>query len=145
MSVAQNKALVRRAFDEAVNRGDLRVVDDGWAPDMVNYGGVSDREAIRRWVLDARATFPDLHATVETIVGEGAYVATRESWRATHAVTGRRVEGMVLHMFRIADGKVVQEWSQGWDWLEGIEVISADGRGDPRAFDVHGDMLPAKR
>lgn len=142
MTVAQNKSLVRRAFDEAVNRGDLRVVDDGWAPDMFNHGGVSDREAIKRWVLDTRATFPDLHATVEAIVGEESYVATRESWRATHALTGRRVNGTILHMFRFADGLVAEEWSQGWEWLDGIEVVSANGRREGRVFDVHANIVP---
>ena len=57
-------------------------------------------------------------AGTKQAVAEGDHVATRETWRGTHAPTGQRGEGVVMHFFMLRNGKIVDEWSPGWDWLE---------------------------
>ena len=80
-------------------------------------------EAIKEFVTNVRRTFPNLHVTIERLIGEGNQVASAEIWRGNHAVTGQPVEGRILHIFVCDGDRVVEEWSKGWDWLEGIAFI----------------------
>ena len=61
------------------------------------------------------------HATVEGLFldadGE-EWVVRREVWRGTHTPSGQSATGTVMHFFRITDGKIVDEWSEGWGWIE---------------------------
>ena len=67
----------------------------------------------------------DLQATIDALFGEGNFVASVEIWRGTHATSGQRVEGTVLHVFRFSDGQVVEEWSAGWEWLASVPFLPA--------------------
>lgn len=133
MTADENAALIRRAFDEAVNRSEFAVVRERFAPDMVNHGRdradghpeFADREAIELWIMDRRATFPDLQVRIEALVARGDLVATRERWSGTHVRTGGQIRGTVFHFFRFDGGLVVEEWSGGWEWLAGHEIVSS--------------------
>ena len=142
-SFGNPKAIVRRAFDEALNRGELSVLDECWATDMVNYSGVSSVDDIRRWIVDVRRTFPDLYVEVQLLIAEGDLVASRERWRGTHTKTGERVDGVTQHFFRFSRGLVAEEWSEGWAWLEGIEVIDDSAGAPARRFDRAGNIVSA--
>ena len=135
MTAHENAALIRRAYDEAVNRNEFAVVYERFAADMVNHGRdradghpeIEDRAIIEPWIRDRRATFPDLHAGIDALVAEGDLVATRETWSGTHVRTGEQITGTVLHFFRFDRGLVVEEWSGGWEWLAGQEIVPVGG------------------
>ncbi len=133
MSTEANRALVRRVFEEGVSGGDMAVIDEAFsARNAYRSGGpgeVLDPPRIRRFLAGVRATLPDLHVTIDAMVAEGDLVATVETWRGTHAATGERAEGTVLHVFRFADGQVVEEWNEGWGWWERLEHVPADEAG----------------
>jgi predicted ester cyclase len=64
------------------------------------------------------AAFPDLHATEQDMVAEGDLVAVRFVVEATHKgdllgipPTGRRVRWDAVDVYRIVNGKVVEEWA----------------------------------
>ena len=64
------------------------------------------------------AAFPDASATIEDMVAEGDKVAVRVTWRATHkgefmgiTPTGKQIEMTNTLIFRIADGKLVENWA----------------------------------
>jgi predicted ester cyclase len=122
MSTEENKALIRRAFEEALNRRNVAVIDELFATSFVDHsawpGQAAGPAGTKQGVAEILASFPDLHVTIETLVAEGDQVATRETWRGTHAPTGRHATGTVMHFFRITGGKIVDEWSEGWGWLE---------------------------
>jgi len=77
---------------------------------------------LRRLAEDAggsgdRAAFPDMTTTLEHLIGEGDMVAVRHVWRATHqgpyegiAPTGRPITFTGADIYRIVDGKIVEEW-----------------------------------
>jgi steroid delta-isomerase-like uncharacterized protein len=119
---AANQLLVLRVFEEVVNQGDLAAIDALYATDFVDRnafrGQTRGREGVRRAMAELRAALPDLHVTVETLRTEADKVITRELWRGTHAATGKQAMGTVAHIFRIEDGKIVEEWSGGWEWLD---------------------------
>ena len=88
MSTEDNKAIARWLYEEALNTGDIAVVDELVAPTIVLHydypadiaGPVENQlglEAIKHFVSHLRTTFPDYHFTVELQVAEGDLVVTR--------------------------------------------------------------------
>jgi steroid delta-isomerase-like uncharacterized protein len=122
--VAANKALFRR-FHEAANSGDFdllaRTIDEVVAPDAVirtplpiDTTGAAALKQI--WAMLLRI-YPDIHLTVEDLIGEGDKVVGRTTVTGTHrgefmgvAPTGNIVTYNEMFMFRIADGRVVETW-----------------------------------
>ena len=75
--------------------------------------------------------FPDVLFEVEDLVAEGDIVAFRLNWSGTHKgeffgipPTGTRATVTEMHMFRIADGKVVERWGE-WDALGLMQQLGA--------------------
>jgi predicted ester cyclase len=122
--VAANKALFMR-FHEAANTGDLeflaRTIDEVVDPDAVirtplpiDTTGAAALKQI--WAMLLRI-YPDIHLTVEDLIGEGDKVVGRTTVTGTHrgefmgvAPTGNTVTYNEMFMFRIADGRVVETW-----------------------------------
>jgi len=134
MSTDDNKAIARRFFEEVYNKGNIAAVDELIAPNIVlHFDSPADipvpaemqlsREGIKQVVSQFRTTFPDLHCTVELQVAEGDLVVTRTTARGTHTdeyrgltfkgipPTGKQVTWTEMLIFRIADGKIVEQWS----------------------------------
>lgn len=118
----QNKAQIRRVIEEVYNRGDLAVVDEVAASNLVIHVPSQDihgREGAKQYVTALRAGFPDLHFTVEDQVAEGDMVVTRWTARGTHRgsfegvpATGREVRLVGTDIDRLVGGKVVECWAQ---------------------------------
>ena len=116
MSVAENKALVRRYLEEVVNTGNLAGIAEFIAPDYIDRNdqgrGV---EGARRHVLGVRQTYPDLQVTVGQQVAEGEWVVTRVTGRGTHLgawlgmePTGKAVEVSGVNIDRVVNGRIVE-------------------------------------
>jgi predicted ester cyclase len=123
MSIEENKAMINRLFEELVNHGNVDVVDELVTLDFVDHSAWPDQtpgpQGIKEAILGLRAAIPDLHATVEDIFAEGDKLATRETWSGTDTASGKELKGTVLHIFWLSNGKIKEEWSKGWEWLEG--------------------------
>jgi len=125
-SVEENKTLVRRHWEEASRRGLQAVLDEFLAPDVVSHppGSASPApvygvEAWKRFTAAQFGAFPDLAVTVEDLIAEGDTVGARVTARGTHAgelmglpPTGRRVTFSGMEVFRIADGKILEQWGE---------------------------------
>jgi steroid delta-isomerase-like uncharacterized protein len=117
----QNKARIRRVIEEVYNRGDLALVDEVAASDLVIHAGPQDirgREGAKQYVAALRAGFPDLRFTIEDQVAECDMVVTRWTARGTHGgafqglpATGREVRMAGTDIDRIVGGKVVECWA----------------------------------
>ncbi len=119
MSTEDNKAVVRRFIEEAVNGHEPGRVREFFAPDYVNHNplpgetpGLDGLEQSLRTVLSA---FPDYHTTIEDMVTEGDRVVYLERNEATHTgsfmgmpPTGKRVRFEVVGLLRLRDGKIVE-------------------------------------
>lgn len=121
MSVEGNKSVVRRYLEEIINRAEYAVAEEIIAPDYINHtagGGIGTGRA--NFVLGLRAlhtAFPDWQVTIEEMVAEDDLVVDRFSIRATHSgsangipASGRRIETLGMHMWRLAGGKLVEGW-----------------------------------
>ena len=134
MSIEDNKALVRRAFEEVFNKGNVAAVDRLFAPNFVVHLDYPTNvpvpaeyqqslEDLKQFISQFRTTFPDFHETVELQVVEGDMVVTRLTARGTHTgeyrgltykgipPTGKQVTWTETQIFRIADGKIAEQWS----------------------------------
>jgi predicted ester cyclase len=117
MSSDQQKAIVRRFFDEVWNQRKLEVIADIFAPTIILNGRPIERTALTQIIASRRTAFPDIHVTVEDQVADGDQVATRRTWRGTQqgtyrgiAPTGKHVTWMQIGMVRFAEGRIVEDW-----------------------------------
>ena len=120
MSVEENKAMVRTVIEEAVNKGNLTVVDDIMAPNYVyHFPGMEIKgpEGFRQFVTMMRTAFPDLNVTIDEIIGEENLVAARVTLRGTlkgeflgQAPTGRKMEFQEAVFVFFEGGKEVEAW-----------------------------------
>src|SRR6266498_4944915 len=103
MTLEQNKAVIRRFYEEVWNQGHLDVADEIFAPNYVRHDlrpgtappGPEGQKIIANLF---RSAFPDLHMTIEFLVAEGDLVVARWQTQGTHtgawagvAPTGRAI------------------------------------------------------
>jgi steroid delta-isomerase-like uncharacterized protein len=131
MSAEENKAIARRfveVLQEFFRTGDADLVDSVLADNVVQHLSEMPPEAqslegFKQLLPTLRQAFPDTLFDVVDVVAEGDKVALRLIWNATHQgelfgipPTGHRATVTETHVFRIADGKVVERWGE-WDAL----------------------------
>jgi steroid delta-isomerase-like uncharacterized protein len=117
----QNKGRIRRVIEEAYSQGNLAVVDEVAASNLVIHTMSQDirgRDGAKQYVAMMRTAFPDLHFTIEDQIAEGDMVVTRWTARGTHKgnfqgvpATGREVRLMGTDIDRMTDGRVVECWA----------------------------------
>lgn len=121
MSLEENKAIVRCLFD-AANTGNLAVLDNIMATDYVDNDalpgqpqGLKGYKQIFAYILNA---FPDCKLTIDDMIAEGDKVVVRSTMRGTHkgeylgiAPTGKEITATAINIYRIVDGKLLEEWS----------------------------------
>lgn len=121
MTKEENKALVRSLFD-AVNTKNVNAVDELMLTDYVDNdaypGQPQGREGYKQIFAYLLSAFPDSHLKIEDIVAEGDKVVVRSTWTGTHqgefmglAATGKQVSTTAINIYRIENGKLVEEWS----------------------------------
>jgi steroid delta-isomerase-like uncharacterized protein len=121
MSTDENKALVRREYEQGVNQGDFDVRDGVLASSYVGHfpglPPIQGIEAFKQFTSAFFTAFPDLHTTIEDLIAEGDKVAVRQTWRGTHSgnflgipPTGKQVIFTSLEIYRAAGGKLAEEW-----------------------------------
>ena len=119
MSIEENKALVRRAY-ELANRRELDAFFELLAPEYVEHLPTGDKslEQVKQYAGTVFEAFPDIHFTIEDMVAEGDKVAVRVTWRGTHkgvfmdiAPTGNKIDITNANIIKIAAGKWVEFWN----------------------------------
>ena len=120
-STEVNKAIARRVFEEILSQGKFEVADEIYSREFVNHGLnrdanlKEDQDSARGW----RQAFPDLKITADREIAEGELVAVL--WTGTGTNTGEGVglpatgKGGKLRgitIWRIVNGKIVEEWSE---------------------------------
>ncbi len=124
MATEENKAVVRRFFEAGLNQRNAGIADDLLSPDFVSHFGglpepVHGREHWKELAAGYFTAFPDFQITLEDLIAEGDKVMARWVWRATHQgefmgipPTGKQVAVTGMGVYRIAAGKIAEEWVQ---------------------------------
>ena len=114
MTLDQNKAIARRMLDWWLS-GDVSVVDETNAPDCVVHesGGreVRGRDAHKERLSSFISVFSDRQMTIDDVIAEGDRVVVRYSWSGVSSAN-RQVNSKSMAIYRIADGKIVEEWEE---------------------------------
>ncbi len=121
MSVEENKALVRRFYEETHSKGNLAAIDQFVAPDFENHnpfpGEAAGIEGVKQTLGMMLSTFADIQMTLEDQVSERDLVVSRGRFSATHtgefmgiAPTGKRVTLPFIEIVRVAGGKISERW-----------------------------------
>lgn len=118
-----NAKVLERINEEAFNRGDVDALDELVADDFVEHdpmpGMSPDREGLKAMIRGLHAAFPDFHTEVEDRIVAGDKVVER--WCSTGTQEGefmgipptdRHVEVHGMDISRLADGRLVEHWTQ---------------------------------
>jgi predicted SnoaL-like aldol condensation-catalyzing enzyme len=127
MSSEDNKALVRRLFDDGFSKNDPGVLRDVLAEDfkLTSSGAVASDSQVRHGTRDTliagmqhnHRVFSGWHFVIDHIMADGDHVAVRWSGRGLHVgsflgetPTGGAVELHGNSIYRIVGGKIAQDW-----------------------------------
>jgi steroid delta-isomerase-like uncharacterized protein len=106
---------------EAASSGNLGVLDEVFAPNVVDHDPAPDQEpgpdGYKRFFSGLRAAFPDLTVTVDHLVQTETDIAIAYTIRGTHrgefsgiAPTGRPINARGMQIARFEDGKIIERW-----------------------------------
>jgi steroid delta-isomerase-like uncharacterized protein len=91
MSLEDNKQIVRRFIEEAINKGDVDASGDFIAEDVVELvpfpGQGPGLPGLKDVLKGLRLAFPDMRWTIEEQIAEADKVLTRFVWTGTHNAT----------------------------------------------------------
>ena len=121
MSIEENKALVHRLI-EAWNTGNMDLIEELLIPNYVDNDalpsqtqGLEGYKQIGAYLL---SVFPDMKMTIDDLIAEGDKVVVRSTFSGTHkgefmgiTPTGKKITTTAINIYRIADGKLIEEWS----------------------------------
>lgn len=103
-----NKAIVRRFWEDYWNAGDASVADDILAADYA----VEDKP----WHTTARGIFPDLTFNIDDLLTDGNKVISIIHWHGTHrgefngiAPTHKLVKGRGIWIHQIENGRILKD------------------------------------
>lgn len=128
MPADENKALIRRFYEEVWDRGNTDFAYEVFADDYVRHDlrptdPPAGPEGQKKIADDFRSAFPDLKVTVDLVVGGDDYVVGRWTASGTHlgswaglAPTGRHATFSAANIFRFENGKVVEIWNHRDDF-----------------------------
>ena len=126
MSIESNKAIVRRYFEEVVDKRKLEILDEIVSMDCVIHRpeasepirGLEDFKHMLEAMLNVYSEFT---TTIHELIAEEDRVACRLSHKAVnrgewtsrlgkHPVTGKTVTWQAIAIFRLRDRKIAEEW-----------------------------------
>ena len=121
----ENKALLRRWFDEVWNNGRADAIEEMFDEYGIAHGLSDDPSNpirgprnFRPFHTTFREAFPNMVIVIEDMIAEGDKVAARCSVRGRHegdflgrAATQSPIEFSGITIVRIANGKIVEAWN----------------------------------
>ncbi len=122
MSEEDNKALVRRFYNEFYGRKNVEAMDDAYSPGYVHHipdvlGNSMDFHDYKKRQTQFLEAFEDFSREIEDQIAEADRVVTRSVLRGTQVgdlpnlpARGRKIEVQSIIINRIEDGKIVEGW-----------------------------------
>ncbi len=131
----ENKNLVRRAFEEILNRKNLDAIAQVYTVDAVfrapNMPEARGHEGYRQLVAAILTAFPDACYTIHDVIAEGDKVVTNWTVTGTHQgewmglkPAGKSLFSSGISICRISEGKIAEEFVQ-FDALGQVKQLSS--------------------
>lgn len=117
----QNKATMRRFYQEVFDGGNVGLVDEVCAADFIEHeqfpGLSNDREGVKQFVTMLRAAFSDVRMEIQDLIAEGDKVVARIRMSGTQRgefngipPSGRSFSVNTIDIVRLRDGQAVEHW-----------------------------------
>jgi steroid delta-isomerase-like uncharacterized protein len=135
MSIEANRLAIRR-FTEFINTADQNLGEQLIAEDAQFWvpGRPESMRGLAGYMIVLgmmRSGFSDVQWSLEETIAEGDRIAARFTMRGTHdgtffgaPATGRKIEVRAMNFYRLAGGKIVEEYGQP-DLLGLLQQIGA--------------------
>jgi len=137
-TLEENKALIRRWFEEVWNKGRADAIEEMLAEDAVVHGLSDDVAKPLRgptgflpFHTQFREAFPNVEVICEDTIAEGDKVAVRCSVRGKHVgdslgfkATQATAEFDGIAIVRVKDGKLVEAWNN-FDFMKMYKQLGA--------------------
>ena len=134
----ENKALMRRWFEEVWNKGRAEAIPEMFADEGIAHGLSDDPASPLRgptgfqpFHAQFREAFPNIEVVVEDAIAEGDKVAVRCSVRGKHVgdslgfkATNATAEFDGIAIVRVKDGKFVEAWNN-FDFMKMYKQLGA--------------------
>lgn len=138
MSVETNEETARRFIEEVFNQNPSQGAPEFAAQNYINHDPTGKAmQGLAHNMTSFRAAFPDLHATITQILGEGDLVAVQWSAAGTHHQpiahmdtefarpgSGKTATITGVSLFRFSGDKIEEVWNH-WDTHHLLKQISA--------------------
>jgi len=125
MSAEENKRLIECLYDEGINRRDAVAAAAFYSADAKNHGQTVGRAGMQAVFEALFSAFPDFNYRIEQSTAEGDRVICKVTMQGTHrgqptlphafsgmlngvTPTGKRVEVLHFHSFRVAGGQITE-------------------------------------
>ena len=134
-----NRQLMTTINEEIWNQANLDLIDERYASDYVRHEAgypaeLAGAAGLKVFIQNLQAGFPDWNCTVEDTLAAGDKVMIRYLCSGTHTgewnglpPTGKSIQFQSIIVHRVADGKVVEDWSEydslGWMQQLGFELM----------------------
>ncbi len=139
MSIEENKAIVRRHFEQLCNNGHWAAANEMYAAHSIHHNLLTSHAPFSPQheqdpVVMLRMALPDLRITIDNMIVKGEEVVVR--WRITGTdkgglvgapPTGNQVMIVGTSTFRVNDGKIAEDWLQ-LDLLRLLEQIQGSAK-----------------
>ena len=129
-----NKALIRQLFEQAIHQGNLAIVDEIFSTDFLDHSTPEQPagpQGVKDYFVSIRTGFPDMRVAIDDIIAEGDRIVVRTTWHGIHQgtyegvpPTGRQATRTLIQIFRIRDGRIVDEWNEGGGLLDYVQKDS---------------------
>ncbi len=129
-----NKAVVRRFYEEVFNQGHEEVIDEIISPDYIDYGHEppgKGPEGAKQDYRGATSVFSNTHYTIDELIGTGDRVIVRWTGTYIHSgdfagikATGKSVSLTGISIYRASNGQI-QETRNAVNWLGLLQQLGA--------------------
>ena len=154
MSTEDNKAAVRRFYNEVIDKKNVAALELFINPNCLDHAlpvGMPDGVAGTKQFINSYLTaFPDLYFTVEDIITEDDKVVARLTIQVTQTgsflgipPTGRRATIGCIDINRMADGKSIEHWLE-MDILGLLQQLGIIPVSLPQPADLMQDLSDAQ-
>jgi len=137
MSAEENKAIIRRWYEDFLNANNPDVADELVHPDYTprwgvpESGAVTHKDALAFW----RGVLPDRHVMLDEVIAEGDTVMVRWTATGTHhgdwttyigtiPATSKAITVSGTSTYHLKDGKIIEDWHHG-DALDMLQQVGA--------------------
>lgn len=128
MQEESNKILILRVFEEAINHGNIEIVDTLFSSSFIDHSAPDQPagpKGVKDYFIQVREGFPDMQVTIDDLIATDDKVVARTTWQGTHQglyegsePTGKQVVRTMIQIFRIVDRNIQEEWNEGHGLLE---------------------------